>query len=203
VPYCPSCGSKITEGKFCPYCGEPTGFSAGPDTAGGPPPDKMGYYPPPPPAYYPSSRPPPDIKKTSVVPWRQLSICSGVGIVSMCVVSVSAFLPWVSYSGANIRGLNRDGRLILILGVIGIASAVLAAILKSRWPFLVLMLTGIAVVSVLLSDVVNVTRTTGLSLSNVGIGLYLGAASGVVALVAGAAGLALRPSAPISPASSG
>jgi hypothetical protein len=207
VPYCPACGRETAVGNFCPYCGKPTGFPVGTADTRGQPSVEQRYSPqqfyPPPPAAHTPYHPHAVTKMTSAVPMRRLFVCAGVGVVSMCTVAIAAFLPWVSYSGININGLNRDGRLILMLGVLGVASAMLAAALKSRWPFCVLIVSGIAVVSILLADIVNVTRTAGLSLSNVGMGLYIGVAAGMVAVVAGAAGSALRPSAPISPPPAG
>jgi hypothetical protein len=200
VPFCPACGRETASGNFCPYCGKPTGFSAGPPVTEGQPTVQQRYtpqqfYPPPPATYtpYSGSGPYPVSRETRVVPAHRLFVCAGVGAVSMSAAAAASFLPWVNYTGINFNGLHRDGRLVLMLGVLGIASAMLATVLKSRWPFPVLMVLGIAVVSVLLTDILNITRTVGLSMSNVGIGLYVGVASGAVAVVAGAAGLSLRP----------
>lgn len=55
----------------------------------------------------------------------KLSQPQRVAAVSMIVVAVSAFLPWVSVLGLSVSGINGDGQLTLIASVAGLV--VLAA----------------------------------------------------------------------------
>ena len=171
MPYCAACGKEITWGNFCPYCAKPTGYS---------------YVLP-----YSSPQPATVAGRTSSAPARWVLICACVGAASMCAVAVASFLPWIGYSGITIGGLHRDGKLVLVLGLLGVAFAFAAAVLNSRWPFPVLIVLGVIVAAVTSTDILDVTRTVGLSLSNVGVGLFLGAAAGVIAVVAGATGSSL------------
>ena len=179
MPFCSACGSEITGGNFCPHCGKPTGFAqVQPDIEQRSPgatqqPHAPQYLSPAPPA-------------------RRVLIFSLIGVASMFAALLASFLPWVSYSGVTIGGLHRDGILVLVLGLVGVAFAFVAAMLKSIWPFPVIIVLGIVVAAVTITDILDLTRTVGLSLSNVGVGLFVGVAAGVVAVVAGAAGASLR-----------
>ena len=201
MPFCSACGSEITRGNFCPYCGKPAGFAqVQPDIEQRSPgamqqPHAPQYlYPAPPAAHIPYSslQSPAATQIASRAPARRVLIFSLIGVASMFAALLASFLPWVSYSGVTIGGLHRDGILVLVLGLMGIAFAFVAAILKSRWPFPVIIVLGIVVAAVTITDILDLTRTVGLSLSNVGVGLFVGVAAGVVAVVAGAAGASLR-----------
>ena len=202
MPFCSACGSEITGGNFCPYCGKPTGFAqVQADIEQRSPgamqqPHAPQYLSPAPPAAYipySSLQPPAATQIASRAPAHRVLIFSLIGVASMFAALLASFLPWVSYSGVTIGGLHRDGILVLVLGLMGVAFAFVAAMLKSRWPFPVIIVLGIVVAAVTITDILDLTGTIGLSLSNVGVGLFVGVAAGVVAVVAGSAGTALRP----------
>ncbi len=109
----------------------------------------------------------------------------------MIVAVAASLLPWVSYSGVNVSGLQRDGRIMLALCLLGIVSGLLGLVLDTKWPFLLLAILGIAVAALAITDILDVSTTAGLSIANVGSGLFLGAAAGLAAVVAGAGGMSL------------
>lgn len=161
MPFCAYCGKAIGAGRFCPYCGRQT-----------------------------------DPALDSVLhverPASRLEVTfSLIGVASMIVAVAASLLPWVSYSGVNVSGLQRDGRIMLALCLLGIVSGLLGLVLDTKWPFLLLAILGIAVAALAITDILDVSTTAGLSIANVGSGLFLGAAAGLAAVVAGVGGMSL------------
>lgn len=199
MPYCPSCGREIPWGIYCPYCGKPTGsdrvtpgVEQQPATWQQVAPRYI--YPPPPAAYPTYAAPAAGPRSRQVVPVGPLRAWALVGALSMCALIVVSFLPWARYSGIGISGWRHDGKIVFVLGLLGIACTVAAVLLKSRWPFIGLITLGVISGWIIIIDILDVIRTATLSFSNVGVGLLIGAAACLVAVVAGAAGTSLRPS---------
>lgn len=161
MPFCAYCGKTIGTVRFCPYCGRQTGPIL------------------------------PSVVRVERPASRLKVAFSLIGVASMIVAVVASLLTWVSYSGVNINGLQRDGRIMLALGLMGIVSGLLGLVLDTRWPSAPLGILGVAVAALAITDILDVSTTAGLSIANVGVGLFLGAAAGLVAVVAGAGGMSL------------
>jgi hypothetical protein len=193
VPYCAGCGKELSAGNFCPRCGKPT-WSPRPAVRQYSLPRYAFPAAPPADISYPSTSA--ALPRRSKVPVLPVLTCACICALSMGAVVASSFLPWVSYSGINVGGLRRGGRLLFVLGVLGIIFATVAAVTRSRWPFGIQMVLGVAVTSVMATNIIDITRTAGLSLSNTGAGLFLGAAAGILVVVTAAVGSSLRSSPP-------
>lgn len=162
MPFCAYCGKAIGTIRFCPYCGRATG----------PVPASLVHVP------RPAS--------------RLKAIFALIGVVSMLIAVLASILPWVSYPGGNVGGIQRDGKIMLALGLLGVLFGLLGLVLDSRWPFAPLALLGVSVTALAIIDIIDVSTTAGLGLSNVGIGLFVGMAVGVAAVVSGTGGVSLR-----------
>jgi hypothetical protein len=90
-----------------------------------------------------------------------------------------------------VDGLSRDGKLTLPLALLGLICSLLAIAFESRWLFIGVLAPGITLTVITLIDILDITGTAGLALSNVGVGLVLGAAAGALSVVAGAGGSSL------------
>jgi hypothetical protein len=161
VPFCAYCGKGIDTVRFCPYCGR----AAGPV--------------------------PPSLVRAPRKAFHLRAIFALTGVVSMLIVSLASFMRWVTYPGGNVAGIQRDGKMMLALGLLGALFALVGLVTDSRWPFVPLAILGVAVTALAVIDIIDVSTTAGLGLSNVGIGLFAGAAAGFAAVVSGAGGISL------------
>jgi hypothetical protein len=82
--------------------------------------------------------------------------------------------------------------MMLAFGLLGILFGLIGLAIDSRWPFAPLALLGTLVTALSITDILDITGTAGLTVSNVGIGLLIGTVAGMVAVVTGAGGLSLR-----------
>jgi hypothetical protein len=114
-----------------------------------------------------------------------------IGAIAMATAAAAAFLPWARDSGMMVDGLSRDGKLTLPLALLGLICSLLAIAFESRWLFIGVLAPGITLTVITLIDILDITGTAGLALSNVGVGLVLGAAAGALSVVAGAGGSSL------------
>ena len=122
-----------------------------------------------------------------------LTTAEQVGIGGGVLAVIGAFLPWASFMGMSVNGLDGDGAITLILG-----AAAGAVILLREWEqvdqigvgVLGLLTLGIGYMDY--SDIDSLasgSQTSGLSLSiSPGIGLYLTILGGILMLAAAALG---------------
>ncbi len=177
MPFCATCGREYGAFNFCPYCGRPSdGAVARQD----------GKLPSP-----PLSRADP-VGKPAPLPLRGVLIFGLAAALGFCAAAAAALISWIDEWGLRVSGLDRDGRLALAMALAGLLFSLLAIALRSRWPFVPAMVAGMAVSSLALLEMVDLARSAGFSISGAGTALWVSAAAGIVALVAGAGGASLR-----------
>jgi hypothetical protein len=107
---------------------------------------------------------------------RSVSVAALLAGVGGLVAILSVLLPWATFEGDSINGLDKDlmgGKIVLIVGIL-IVAVVAAGILKIKIPQSALILAVLGVVVLALD--------AGASL---GIGVMLEALAGIVAIVGG------------------
>ena len=176
MPFCATCGRESVAFPFCPYCGRP-----GADVQA----LREGQLPSPPLSHLDP------VGKAAALPHSGVLIFGLAAALGFCAAAASAFLPWIEDSGVRVSGLDRNGRLTLAVGLIGFLFCLLAMALRSRWPFVPVMIAGLTVSSVALLEIVDLTRSTALSIADAGPALWISTAAGIVAVVAGAGGASL------------
>jgi hypothetical protein len=139
------------------------------------------------------------MKGSHVVPWI---------LASAVVMVVGAVGPWAKAFGLTINGLDGDGTIILILGILAIvAGAIVARTSKRprpRWPYIVCAIAGLLGAAIALYDwgsLEGVVDSTALSDAeedlvaaavSAGWGIVLAAIAGVSLTVASVAGFVGR-----------
>jgi hypothetical protein len=128
---------------------------------------------------------------------KSVSYASLAALVGGILAIVGAVLPWATYKGTSLNGLDEGllgGKVALVLGVV-IAAVVVAGILKVKIPQsgAILAILGAAILVVLvlvyftkiLSDMSfkDLIDLTGASL---GVGVILEVVGGILAIVGGA-----------------
>ena len=176
MPFCAWCGRESAAFRFCPYCGR---LAANAQAR------LAGQLPSP-----PSSRPYP-VGKAALLPLRGVLIFGLAAAFGFCAAAAAAFLPWIEESGLRVSGFDRAGRLTLAISLAGLFFSLLAIALRSRWTFIPVIIAGLTVTAVALLDVVDLTIKAGFTITDAGPALWISAAAGIIALVAGAAGASL------------
>ncbi|MCJ7652434.1 MAG: hypothetical protein MUO75_01890 [Actinobacteria bacterium] len=125
-----------------------------------------------------------------------------LGVASMLISAAGSVLPWIKLSFSisefgssqtiSASGWDKDGKITIFLAVIALAFFLVGLIGKARWPFIVGLVVSLAVLGIMVVDIFDIVGTTGLSFSNVGYGLLMGAGGGVVGLIAGIGGSVAR-----------
>jgi hypothetical protein len=125
-----------------------------------------------------------------------------VGTISMLAAGAGSVLPWITgtigfsqINGSmtfNASGWDKDGKITVFLAALALAFFVVGLVGKSRWPFIVALAFSLILTGIMIVDIFDIIGTTGLSFSNVGYSLIMGAAAGVVGIIAGIGGTAAR-----------
>jgi hypothetical protein len=120
----------------------------------------------------------------------------------MIVAAAGSMLPWLTFSGGvytysiSSSGWNHDGKITVFIAAITLAFFLVGLVGRARWPFIVGLIFSFAVAGIMVYDIIDIMTTSigplSLSLSNVGYGLWIGAAAGVVGIIAGAGGISAR-----------
>lgn len=176
MPFCATCGRESAAFNFCPYCGRPAVNAQA---------RRDGQLPSPPLSHLDP------VGKAAALPLRGVLIFGLAASLGFCAAAAAAFLPWIEDTGVKVSGLDRDGRLTLAVGMLGLLFCLLAIALRSRWPFVPIIIAGLTVSSVALLEMVELARTMGLSITDAGPALWISTAAGIVAVVAGAGGASL------------
>lgn len=131
---------------------------------------------------------------TTVSPRLVPFLWSTVG--AAVIVFISAFLPWVSYTGGSVSGTAGDGVITLLLALVTGGLAAATIFLAAKAPILpkvsgiVAIVAGVIVTLVAVIDISNVgdTRVSGLGVFygfSVGFGLWLTLVGGIAFVVLG------------------
>ena len=125
-----------------------------------------------------------------------------VGVISMLLAAAGSVLPWltgsISFSefgssvSFNASGWDKDGKITIFLAVLALAFFVVGLVGKSRWPFIVALVFSLILTGIMIVDIFDILGTTGLSFSNVGYGLIMGAVAGAIGVIAGIGGIAAK-----------
>lgn len=123
-------------------------------------------------------------------------VCGIIGVATMIVAAAGSLLPWLTFSGGvysiSSGGWNHDGKITIFLAVLALAFFVVGLVGKSRWPFIVALVFSLILTGIMIIDIFDILGTTGLSFSNVGYGLIMGAVAGAIGVIAGIGGIAAK-----------
>ena len=121
----------------------------------------------------------------------QIKVPHIVAWAASTMVVIAAFLPWATALGVGVAGIEGDGVITLVLGVMA-AAAIAAGAFWKRWAAIPAAVIGVAVAGIGVYDWVQIEteetfNVVGLrGVVSVGVGLYLTAIAGVVLALAGA-----------------
>ena len=176
MPFCAACGRESVAFHFCPYCGRPAATAQA---------RRDGQLPSPPFSHLDP------VGKAAVLPFRGVLIFGLASTLGFCAAAAAAFIPWIEDASVKVSGLDTDGRLTVAVGLIGLLFCMLAIALRSRWPFVPVIIAGLTMSSVALLEMVDLARATGLSITDAGPALWISTVAGIIAVVAGAGGASL------------
>lgn len=194
MPFCTQCGKETPEGEFCQHCGKPIGAVPPVETSVPPPSVPT---PPPPPVQPPPGAPfapqPAVVYPTKKPPGSSILVFGIIGAAAMLLVAIGSVLTWDKVSiviiSKSFSGLEGDGWITLVVGLLTLAFFIVGLIGKARWPFIVSLVGSVLIVSITLYDTINVATTEAHS---AGYGLIICLIMGIVGLAAGICGVAVK-----------
>jgi len=165
---CPECGQTISsQARSCLHCGnaldprrskvdyvtgEVLGIQSRPGARAAPPPLR-----------YPS-------------PAGVMLMAAGAGLVI-----VGSFLPWVRRGSVSVSGVQSDGRITVVFGLLMLILALAARSSPSRFPRMLVMIG--AVLTILVAGIDNTRLREGVSDHLIGAGIGTVFAGGIMALI--------------------
>ncbi len=166
---CPDCGQNVSsEATSCPHCGRPLDpRRTKVDYVTG---ETLGMLP------RPGARvAPPPVRYPSVVGVWMMAAGS-IGVI------IGSFMPWVRLGPVSISGIEGDGKITVVIGLLMAVLGVVARTSSSRLPRLFVMGGAVLAVAVAVTDA-NRLIEGGLDRRLMGGGLGTIVISGVVALI--------------------
>jgi hypothetical protein len=165
---CPECGQKISsEALSCPHCGMPID----------PRRTKVDYVT----GKVIGVTPRPGAREAR----RPLRYPSSTGVALMtfgaALVILGSFMPWVKWGPLSISGIETDGRITVVVGVLMVILALSSRSSPSRFPRLMVMLG--AALSIAVAAIDNTRLREGLPENLIGAGVGTVFLGGVFALV--------------------